>query len=355
MVVLKPLQSIMTSARLFQDLAAASFLSPMGPCKPFDAKRDGYCRGDGVGAVFLKKMSAAIEDGDQILGVIASSAVYQNLNSTPITVPNSEFLSELFRDVTKVAKLEPQQITVMEAHRTGTPAGDLVEDEGIRTVFGGSIRDNTLSVGSVKGLVGHTEGTTGIIYLVKILLMMREGSIPPQASHNTINPSLKASPVDHMEITKNLKPWKASFKASLINSYGASGSNASMLVTQASHAIVTSHPSGVYYPFWFSGLDDRAIRAYAVEFCNFLKNSNFKREQMSIANLSFNISRQTNRWLPRALIFNCSSIDELVTKLKNIEVNSPMITRPPQPPVILCFGGQVSTFCGIGSTSIYKV
>lgn len=76
--------TIMTSPLWFQNLAGASFLSPTGNCKPFDAKADGYCRGEAVGAVYLKKLSQAISDGDQILGVIASTAVYQNQNFTPI-------------------------------------------------------------------------------------------------------------------------------------------------------------------------------------------------------------------------------------------------------------------------------
>jgi acyl transferase domain-containing protein len=94
-------------------------LSPTGSCKPFDADADGYCRGEGIGAVFLKKLSTAIADGDQILGVLPATAVYQNINCTPITVPNAESLSDLFRHVTNSAGLEPKQISVVEAHGTG--------------------------------------------------------------------------------------------------------------------------------------------------------------------------------------------------------------------------------------------
>lgn len=339
----------MTSARLFQDLAAASFLSPTGPCKPFDAKADGYCRGDGVGAVFLKKMSTAIEDGDQILGVIPSSAVYQNQNFTAITVPNTESLSELFSDVTKAAKLEPRQITVVEAHGTGTQVGDPAEYGAIRNVFGGSIRRDTLSVGSVKGLIGHTEGAAGIISLVKVLLMMREGSIPPQASHSTINPSLNALITDNMEVNTMLKLWKSNFKAALINSYGASGSNASMIVIQAPALKEKIHAAGVQHPFWISGFDDRAIHAYASKFRKFLKKRSSSNKKVSLANLSFNNSRQTNRWLHRAWTFTCESIEELEGMLEKAEVDSKSFTTRPAaaPPVILCFGGQVSTYVGL--------
>ncbi len=111
---------VMTSPLCYQNLAGASFLSQTGACKPFDAKADGYCRGEGVAAVFLKKMSAAIADGDHILGVIAGTAVLQNQNCTPIFVPNAPSLSDLFRVVTRQAQLAADDITVVEAHGTGT-------------------------------------------------------------------------------------------------------------------------------------------------------------------------------------------------------------------------------------------
>lgn len=81
--------TVMTNPLWFQNLAGASFLSPTGACKPFDAKADGYCRGEGIAAVFLKKMSKAVADGDPIIGCIGGTAVYQNENCTPIFVPNS--------------------------------------------------------------------------------------------------------------------------------------------------------------------------------------------------------------------------------------------------------------------------
>lgn len=105
---------IMTSPEWFQNLAGASFLSTTGSCKPFDANADGYCRGEGVGTVFLKSLRQAMKDGDQIIGTIASTAVYQNENSTPITVPNAPSLSRLFRDVTQKAHLRPEQVTYVE-------------------------------------------------------------------------------------------------------------------------------------------------------------------------------------------------------------------------------------------------
>ncbi|EKG11417.1 Beta-ketoacyl synthase [Macrophomina phaseolina MS6] len=329
---------------LFQNLAGASFLSPTGQCKPFDALADGYCRGEAVGAVFLKKMSAAVADGDQILGVISSTAVQQNQNCTPIVVPNAPSLSDLFRKVVRRSGLEPSQVSVVEAHGTGTPVGDPAEYESVRRVFGGSSREKPLQLGSVKGLVGHTEGSSGVVSLAKILLMLQEGSIPPQASFSTINPAINATAADKMHIATSLQPWDAEFKAALINNYGASGSNASMLVTQAPRlGSGFQSPAGPKYPFWLCGLDDRSIRAYATRLRRFVKTKN-----PSIADLSFNVARQSNRSLERAHIFTASSIEELDNKLTALESGDASPVSLPAPrPLILCFGGQISTSVGL--------
>lgn len=112
--------NVLASPLWYQNLAGASFLSPTGPCKPFDSRADGYCRAEGCGAVVLKKAKVAVADGNQIFGIIASTAVQQNENCTPITVPNSISLSDLFRNGLKRALINPSDISVVEAHGTGT-------------------------------------------------------------------------------------------------------------------------------------------------------------------------------------------------------------------------------------------
>ena len=347
--------TIMTTPNWFQNLAGASFLSPTGPCKPFDAKADGYCRGEGIGAVFLKRMSSAIADGDQILGTIAGSAVYQNENCTPITVPNAKSLSNLFRNVTQQARLQPSQVSVVEAHGTGTPVGDPAEYDSVRQVFGAKNRSDTLSLGSVKGLIGHAECASGIVALIKTILMVQEAIIPPQASFETLNPSIDAKPDDNMEVTTKLKPWTADFRAALINNYGASGSNASMVVTQAprvAKAWLDSaiHTSGLKQPFWIAGFDNRSLQAYAARLVQTLKTKLVSSKAMTLANIAYNSSRQSNHTLGRSLIFSCSTFSELEEKLTGFAKGGGSISptqRQTARPAILCFGGQVSTFVGL--------
>ncbi|KFY80937.1 hypothetical protein V499_00270 [Pseudogymnoascus sp. VKM F-103] len=349
--------NVMTSPEWFQNLAGASFLSPTGQCKPFDAEADGYCRGEAVGAVFLKKLSDAIADGNQVLGVISATGVYQNQNCTAITVPNAISLSQLFRNVTGRAGLQPQQISLVECHGTGTQVGDPAEYDSVRQVFGGAAtgRTDTLSLGSVKGLLGHSESASGVVALIKTLLVIAKGAIPPQASFHNINPAVNPLLTDKIDIATELKPWEPPFRAALINNYGASGSNASLVVTQAPSSMefsrVAVQSSAAEYPFWLCGFDDQSLRRYATRFLELLESKTICGNELSLANLSFQVYRQSNRSLGQALLFSSRSIQDLKDKLREIGTGDRGVSTMSRPlstsPVILCFGGQISRSVGL--------
>ncbi|KAF2235726.1 ketoacyl-synt-domain-containing protein [Viridothelium virens] len=328
----------------FQNLAGASFLSPSGQCKPFDDLADGYCRGEGIGAVLLKPMKAAIADKDIIFGRISSTTVNQNDNSTPLFVPNAPSLSRLFVDVINDAGLASRDISLVEAHGTGTPVGDPVEYESVRQALAGPIRAEPLPIGSIKGLIGHTESTSGVASLIKVLVLMHEGFIPPQASYSKLSHRIDASPTDMIEIPTSLREWTVGDKAALINNYGASGSNASMVVRQTPYngqATAAIHNFS-RQPFWITGRDRLSIAAYCIRLVQFLKR---EAKQRSLADIAFNVARQSNRSFTSGLIFSCSSVRELIETLSLSPL--PPVDIKPARPVILCFGGQVSTFVGL--------
>ncbi|KAL1881213.1 Type I Iterative PKS [Diaporthe australafricana] len=339
--------AMMSNFLWFQNLAGASFLSPTGQCKPFDEAADGYCRAEGIACVFLKKVSDAIADGNPILGCIASTAVYQNQNCTPLFVPNSPSLSQLFRDVIVQAKIEPRDVTLVEAHGTGTPVGDPAEYESIRLALGGPIRPKPLPIGSVKGHIGHTEGASGVISLIKIITMMRENFIPPQASYSKMSHYINVTPSDMMEVSTSLRPWSDGTKIALINNYGASGSNASMIVAQspfAGKAQSTHQSHGNSFPFWITGFDARSIKAYLSKLAPLLRK---ELKATTIADLSFNINRQANRTLPNGLMLTADSLADLGDKLSQGSIEAQIAPVKAERPVILCFGGQVSTSVGL--------
>ncbi|XDG03797.1 hypothetical protein ABKA04_003412 [Annulohypoxylon sp. FPYF3050] len=339
--------NIMTQPAWFQNLASGQFLSPTGQCKPFDAAADGYCRGEGVGAVFLKRMDRAVADGDSILGVIAATAVQQNQNCSPIFVPNVPSLADLFRTVTTKAGVKPSQISVVEAHGTGTPVGDPVEYASIKAALGGT--DHTsqvpLVLSSVKGLLGHLEGTSGVVALIKLLLMLHVGLVPPQASFTTINPTIGAQPTDNIIIPTKVLPWNVGFRLALINNYGASGSNASMVLAQPPAlrlSQLNTMPIGVKYPFWLSAHDNDGLHRRAKALRNYLGRV---RGRHSLANLSYNVARQNNRALGSRVVLSVTSLDELDHKL--VALNKAETQPIGDKAVVLCFGGQISTFVGL--------
>ncbi|KAI1380101.1 hypothetical protein F4677DRAFT_452639 [Hypoxylon crocopeplum] len=330
----------------FHNLAGASFLSSTGQCKPFDEGADGYCRGEGIACVLLKPMAAALEDGDRIFGQIAGVAVHQNDNSTPLFVPNSPSMSRLFKNVIHQARLQPQDISLVEAHGTGTPVGDPVEYQSIRTALAGPIRRKPLSIGSVKGFVGHTEGTSGVVSLIKVILMMQEGFIPPQASYSKMSHRVNALASDMIRVPTSLQPWMDEYKAALINNYGASGSIAAMIVTQAPPRLQRDSvrmPGRSTFPFWISGFDGRSIAAYCAKLAAFIEE---KAGKISLDDLSFNLNRQANHTLSRALLFRCSTIVDLLQQLSPVAALQHIEVKPARP-LILCFGGQISTSIGL--------
>ncbi|KAJ5971623.1 uncharacterized protein N7479_001541 [Penicillium vulpinum] len=349
--------SIITSMLWHQDMAAGNFLSPTGQCKPFDDNADGYCRAEGFGFVFLKKLSDAVRDGNPVLATIPSTGVYQNQNSTPLFVPNAPSLSRLLTDVVRKSGVPAKDISLVEAHGTGTAVGDPAEYESIRSALGGPVsgRRNKLAIGSVKGFVGHAEGASGVLSLIKVIMMMHQGFIPPQASFTKMNHNIDVRPDDMMEVITKLRSWDDKHKVALINNYGACGSNASMIVAQAKapsrgRSRITSE--NCQYPFWIPGMDPRAIAAYRTKLASYL--SSLATTPYSLADISFNMSQQSNRGLPHGYIFTCRSLHELEEKLRqgveaesNAAVPTSITSIKLERPVILCFGGQISQSIGL--------
>jgi len=225
--------TLMTSPYLYENFAAASFLTPTGGSKSFSADADGYCRGEGGGLVVLKRLSDALRDDDHVLGVIAGSAVNQNDNCVPITVPHTSSQGNLYERVTRQAGVTPGKVTFVEAHGTGTPVGDPIEMESIRRVFGGQKRDVPLIVSSVKGNIGHLEGASGVAALIKSILQMEYRLVPRQASFKTLNPKIPALEPDNLCIPATNLALRGDRLAACVNNYGAAGSNAAMIILEA--------------------------------------------------------------------------------------------------------------------------
>lgn len=149
--------NILTGVDMFSGLSRGSFLSPTGSCKTFDDEADGYCRGDGVGSVVLKRLEDAIAEGDNIQAVIKSAATNHSAHAISITHPHAGTQEKLIRQVLREADVESSEIDYVEMHGTGTQAGDATEFASVTKVLSHRTKDNPLHVGAAKANFGHAE------------------------------------------------------------------------------------------------------------------------------------------------------------------------------------------------------
>lgn len=345
--------NLITSPKSHHNLGGASFLSPSGQCRPFDEGADGYCRGEGAGFVLLKRLSAAVADNDHILGVIVGSATNNSKGNTSITVPSSQSQSSLYRRVLKMACMQPSQVSYVEAHGTGTQKGDPVEYQSIRNVFGGAGR--TLRFGSVKGNIGHSESASGVASLIKSLLMLQHGQIPPQANLSVLNPALGSLEEANMEIPRQLQQWDEPFRAICVNNYGASGSNAVMIVCQPPppraadvRRLAATSPQ---YPFLIASHSDAALQRYCRGLLHVIQtyeqqqtSSDVGSDKAFLSRIAFNLAQKQNHPLQCRATFQAGSLSELKACL-DIELKTPQTPQTPRKPltskpVVLVFAGQ---------------
>ncbi|KAK4446906.1 BcPKS16, polyketide synthase [Podospora aff. communis PSN243] len=347
--------NLMTGVTNFLDLGKAGFLSPTGQCKPFDKDADGYCRAEGAGLVVLKPLKQAVADGDTIMAVIPGSATNQGGLSCGLTVPDSNAQTRLYREVLKQASMGPEMVTYVEAHGTGTQAGDPLEIASVRDVFGNPSRAAEVHIGSIKGNIGHCETAAGVAGLLKVLCMLEHQRIPPQASHRLWNPKIPALSPDKMTISSTLQPWEVPIRASLVNSYGAAGSNAAVLCCEApkwsslrqADVRPTSTP-GLEHPIIFSAESASSLLRYQSALAKYLTKANFK---PTLSEVAFTLSEKRKRHKYFSVVETTDTAALINTLTHGPPL--PVLERCPPNPVVLVFGGQSKQTVGL-SKQLYE-
>ena len=336
--------NVITGMNNYLDLSKAGFLSPTGQCKPFDESADGYCRSDGAGLVFLKKLKQALNDRDDILGVIPGIATNQGGLSASITIPDSTAQKVLYRDVLQQAGIRPEQVSYIESHGTGTQAGDPVEMESIRSIFGGPSRSEQLHVGSIKGNVGHCETAAGVAGLLKVLAMIRHSKIPPQANHNQLNSKISPLENDGIDIARRLMIWVAPLRVALVNSYGAAGSNCALICRQPTDREKTIETSRyrnkttkLYFSVTLSAVSDEILLTYKRAMAAYLRSQGAR---LDIGDVTYTLNhrRRPHRFCTAAIVKNT---EELIEHLESFESPSFQYVEVSRP-VVLVFSGQNS-------------
>ena len=319
--------NLITGINNFLDLAKAGFLSTTGQCKPFDQAADGYCRSEGGGLVVLKLLSQALADGDQILGVIPAVSTNQGGLSASLTIPHSPAQKKLYQSVLRQANMKSDQVSYVETHGTGTQAGDPLEMASVREVFGGPDR-GLLNIGSLKGNIGHAETAAGVASLLKILAMLQNSGIPPQASHQSLNPKIPALGNDNMAIAAKPAPWNAPLLVACVNSYGAGGSNCALICCQGPSR--NHNPTTAVYPIVLSAASRESLQANTQELRRYLQ------KKPDLGDVAFTLSKRRKIYR-QVFVTTASNINDLSQTLEAL-----VPFEIPQTPkrVVLAFGGQ---------------
>ncbi|MFG2533156.1 SDR family NAD(P)-dependent oxidoreductase, partial [Streptomyces sp. NPDC048516] len=207
-------------------------LSPEGRCHTFDARADGYVRGEGGAFVVLKPLARALADGNTVYCVIRGSAV-NNDGATPgLTVPSPDAQEEVIRLACRRAAVDPTEVQYVELHGTGTKVGDPIEAAALSAALGAGRNTSTpLLVGSAKTNVGHLEGAAGIVGLVKVALSIRHRKIPASLNYTSPNPRIDMDAL-RLRVHTALGPWPDPDRHLVagVSSFGMGGTNCHVVV-----------------------------------------------------------------------------------------------------------------------------
>ncbi|KAF7953322.1 hypothetical protein EAE96_006533 [Botrytis aclada] len=228
-------------------LCNMGFLSPDSRCYSFDSRANGYARGEGVGVVIIKKLSDALKNNDTIRAVIRATGSNSDGHTPGITQPSREAQIRLMEETYIKAGLDPAKTRYFEAHGTGTPLGDPIEAGAIGSVFR-KYRSTTepLYIGALKSNIGHLEGGSGVAGLIKTVLVLEKGVIPPNANFERTNSNIDAE-FFHLRFPTEQVPWPCQgLRRASVNSFGFGGSNSHCIVDDAyhflkSHSLVGNH------------------------------------------------------------------------------------------------------------------
>ncbi|XVS67487.1 SDR family NAD(P)-dependent oxidoreductase [Actinosynnema sp. CA-299493] len=203
-------------------------LSADGRSYTFDARANGYVRGEGGGVVVLKPLADAIRDGDRVHAVLLGGAVNNDGGGTTLTAPSREGQERVLRSAYARAGVDPGSVAFVELHGTGTPVGDPVEAAALGAVFGVG-RGEALPVGSAKTNIGHLEGAAGIAGLIKAVLCLRERELAPSLNFATPNPAIPLAEL-RLRVNDRVLPLEGLVTAG-VSSFGMGGTNAHVVLS----------------------------------------------------------------------------------------------------------------------------
>ncbi|CAJ0552622.1 Ff.00g007000.m01.CDS01 [Fusarium sp. VM40] len=344
-------------------------LSPTSRSRMWDAGADGYARGEGVASVILKPLSEAIRCGDHIECIVRETGMNSDGRTTGITMPSATAQSALIRRTYQNAGLDPvkDRPQYFEAHGTGTLAGDPVEAQAIRQSFfddsdASAETSEKLYCGSIKTVIGHTEGCAGLAGLLKASLAVQNSTIPPNLLFNTLNPSIKPF-YDRLQVPTSPMPWpevsQGPRRASL-NSFGFGGTNVHAIIENyIPQATSPTLPSSEKFvgPLVISAETEPSLATTVEKYAEFIRSN----PDINLEDLAFVTQTRRSTFGKRAF-FSGENRDKLLEFLDSavdtsktgaeIGIQAPQTSSSEPPAILGIFTGQGAQWASMGRTMI---
>ncbi|KAJ5314084.1 uncharacterized protein N7443_000968 [Penicillium atrosanguineum] len=331
----------------FVSMTRSRLLADSGKSYAFDHRGTGFGRGEGAGCIILKSLEDAQAAGDAIRSVIVNSGINQDGRTRGIAMPNGAAQEALIRQVYKEARVDPKQVGYVEAHGTGTKVGDPLEATALQAVLGeGRTPRQPLLVGSVKSNIGHLEGSSGVVAVIKTSLMLERGFVLPNCNFEKANDEIPMAQWN-MKVPTKLMPWPRGKTYASVNNFGFGGTNAHVIMERGSRyngeGLENTDPltRRVYV---VSGSDKQAASKLGKQLAAYLDLNPPIFTDSLMENMAYTLG-QRRTLLPWRLAVSVTSHKELNTFISN----DPEPVRSSREPTIgFVFTGQGAQYHGMG-------